>query len=129
LFAFLATNQKIIVASNDINIDPVGTCVGIGGSRIKPILKELGDEKIDVIAWSESPEVLVRGALKPAQIESIEIIGGKVARVILDDEQRSRAIGVMGQNITLASRLVGMDIQLVQKQSSSSADLEFSENN
>lgn len=102
---------KIVVASNDLNIDPVGTCVGVGGSRIKPILKELGNEKIDIIGWSSSAEMLVKNALKPAQIDSVEIIGS-VAHVALSDDQRSLAIGKMGQNIVLASRIAGVDVQL-----------------
>jgi N utilization substance protein A len=109
--------SKVMVVSHDLNIDPVGTCVGIGGSRIQPILKELENEKIDVVAWSPVLETLVKGALKPAKIDSVEIVdGGKVARVFLDDDQRSLAIGKMGQNIALASRLCDMDIQLVQRQ-------------
>lgn len=123
---------KMIVSSSDLNIDPVGTCVGVGGSRIKPILKELENEKIDVIAWNDSLEILIRGALKPAQVESIEIIkNGKEARVLVEDDQRSLAIGKMGQNIVLASRLVGVDIQLVQKQTSGKTDsleIDFNEN-
>ena len=108
---------KMVVTSNDINIDPVGTCVGVGGSRIKPILKELGSEKIDVIPWTESKEMLVKQALKPAQIDRIELVDNDtVARVWLDEDQRALAIGRMGQNISLASRLTGVDIQLVQKE-------------
>jgi N utilization substance protein A len=106
--------SKIIVTSNDSNIDPVGTCVGVGGSRIKPILKELGVEKIDVIPFSDSADTLVAQALKPAQIDRVEV-DGSVARVWLDDSQRSLAIGKMGQNISLASQLTGYDIQLVQQ--------------
>ena len=107
--------SKIIVTSNDSNIDPVGTCVGVGGSRIKPILKEIGGEKIDVIPWSESRETLVKNALKPAQVDRVEVDEG-VARVWLDEDQRALAIGRMGQNISLASKLVGIDIQLVQNE-------------
>jgi N utilization substance protein A len=103
---------KVAVVSHDSNIDPVGTCVGVGGVRIKPILKELGGEKIDIISWSDSPEVLVRGALKPAEIKRVGIEGSD-ARVWLDDDQRSLAIGKMGQNIALASRLTGFNIHLV----------------
>ena len=106
---------KIVVTSNDPNIDPVGTCVGVGGSRIKPILKELGSEKIDIIPWTESKEQLIRQALKPAQVDRIELgDGDAVAKVWLGDDQRALAIGRMGQNISLASRLTGVDIQLVQ---------------
>ena len=108
---------KMVVSSNDINIDPVGTCVGVGGSRIKPILKELGAEKIDVIPWTESQEMLIKQSLKPAQIDRIELVDNdKVAKVWLGEDQRALAIGRMGQNISLASRLTGVDIQLVQKE-------------
>ncbi len=107
--------SKIVVASNDKNIDPVGTCVGVGGGRIMPIRKELAGEKIDVIPWGESREVLVQNALKPAVVNRVEIVdGGARALVWLDEDQRSLAIGKMGQNIALASRLVGMDIQIMQ---------------
>jgi len=105
--------SKIAVSSNDSNIDPVGTCVGVGGGRIKPILKELGTEKIDVIAWSDDLEKLVKDSLKPAEIDRVELIDGKAAKVWLNEDQRSLAIGKMGQNIALASRLTGVDIQLV----------------
>ena len=108
---------KVAVSSNDSNIDPVGTCVGVGGVRIKPILKELGIEKVDIIAWTENQEVLVKNALKPAEINRVELsVNEKVVRVWLDDDQRSLAIGKMGQNITLASQLVGVQIELVQTQ-------------
>lgn len=105
--------SKVIVFSNDKNIDPVGTCVGVGGSRIKPILKELGGERIDVIASSESLEQLIKNALKPAIINRVEVTG-PVAYVWLDEDQRSVAIGKMGQNIALASRLAGIEIKLAE---------------
>jgi N utilization substance protein A len=108
---------KMAVISNDSNIDPVGTCVGVGGSRIKPILKELGTEKIDVIVWSDNLETLVKDALKPAEINRVEM-DDNVAQVWLDEDQRSLAIGKMGQNIALASRLTGVNIQLVQSSGS-----------
>jgi len=108
---------KVAVSSNDSNIDPVGTCVGVGGVRIKPILKELGTEKVDIIAWTDNQEVLVKNALKPAEINRVELSANdKIARVWLDDDQRSLAIGKMGQNITLASQLAGVQIELVQTQ-------------
>lgn len=115
---------KMLVASNDPNIDPVGTCVGVGGSRIKPILKELGSEKIDVIPWTESKEHLIKQALKPAQIDRVELADNdKVARVWLDEDQRALAIGKMGQNISLASRLTGVDIQLVQNEANGAKEM------
>jgi N utilization substance protein A len=120
--------SKVVVISNDVNIDPVGTCVGVGGVRIKPILKELGGEKIDVLSWSDSAEVMVKNALKPAIVNNVEIKDGK-AYVWVDEDQRSLAIGKGGQNISLAARLVGMDINLVQEQkrASNEPDLLFDE--
>ncbi|MCL4379884.1 transcription termination factor NusA [Candidatus Dependentiae bacterium] len=105
--------SKVVVASTDNNIDPVGTCVGIGGARIKPILKELGTEKIDIIEYSASREEFVAQCLKPAEINRVEIIDNARARVWLNEDQRSLAIGKMGKNITLASQLTGLEIELV----------------
>ncbi len=102
---------KIVVVSNDRNVDPVGTCIGFGGSRIKPILKELGGERIDVLPFIDSVEDSVRNALKPAEIGKVLVANGLV-RVWLDDDQRSLAIGKMGKNILLASKLIGMNIEL-----------------
>ena len=113
---------KVAVSSNDSNIDPVGTCVGVGGVRIKPILKELGNEKIDIVSWTEDAEALIRSSLKPAEINRVELSDdGDSARVWLDDDQRSLAIGKMGQNITLAAQLTDVNIELVQ---SDTKDLE-----
>lgn len=108
--------SKIAVVSNDPNIDPVGTCVGVGGARIKPILKELGGEKIDVIPWTEMKELFVKNALKPAEINRVELVDEENAQVWLDEDQRSLAIGRKGQNISLASRLTGVKIHLVQNE-------------
>ena len=112
--------SKVAVCSHDRNIDPVGTCVGVGGGRIKPILKELGSEKIDIFAWSESLELLIKNALKPAKIDRVELSNdNKTAYVTLDEDQRSLAIGKGGQNIALASRLTGVSIQLVKREGAS----------
>lgn len=113
--------SKIAVVSHDKNIDPVGTCVGVGGSRIKPILKELGTEKIDIIAWSDNVENLVKDALKPAEVSRVDLIDAQTAQVWVDEDQRSLAIGKMGQNIALASRLTGINIQLMQPNMSTTA--------
>ena len=109
--------SKIIVASNDANIDPVGTCVGVGGGRIKPILKELFTEKIDVISWVNSKEELVKNALRPAEINRVEIVDGQ-ASVWLSEDQRAFAIGKMGQNISLAAQLLDVNIHLISSGSS-----------
>ena len=105
--------SKIIVAQNDPNIDPVGTCIGVGGSRIKPILKELNGEKIDVFSWGHSKEELIGLALRPAEINKVEIQDEHKARVWVSEDQRALAIGKMGQNISLACELLKMEIELV----------------
>ncbi len=112
--------SKVVVSSNDKNIDPVGTCVGVGGGRIKPILRELGAEKIDIISFSLDVEKFVKDSLKPAVVNRVEIVGD-VARVWVDEEQRSVAIGKMGKNISLASQLTGFQIELVKEDESQQA--------
>jgi N utilization substance protein A len=116
---------KVAVVSHDKNIDPVGTCVGVGGVRIKPILKELGGEKIDVIPWRESIEDMIADALKPAAVGRVEVIDSSSAQVWLDEDQRSLAIGKMGQNIALASQLVGLNINLVQGDKARGHDIDL----
>lgn len=106
--------SKVLLISHDKNIDPVGTCIGVGGARIKPILRELGQEKIDVIKAGFSQEDVVRDSLKPAVVNRVELIGGTEAQVYLDDDQRSIAIGKGGQNIALASQLAGIAIHLAK---------------
>ena len=109
--------SKVLVASHDKNIDPVGACIGFGGVRIKPILRELGTEKIDVIGVKDSTQELIEEALKPAKVNKVEILDDKVAHVWLDADQRSLAIGKMGQNIALACQLTGYQITLMGKES------------
>lgn len=104
--------SKVAVSSHDSNVDPVGTCVGVGGARIKPILRELEGEKIDIVQWNDSIEKFVQDALKPAKVNRVEVLDDKVAKVWLDEDQRSIAIGKMGQNISLASRLTGVNIDI-----------------
>lgn len=111
---------KIIVTSRDRNIDPVGTCVGVAGSRIKPILHELHGEKIDVIGWSEVLELRVKNALKPAIIDRILLSPDeKTAEVWLAEDQRALAIGKNGKNIALVAQLTGVTVQLMSSESSS----------
>ncbi len=123
---------KVVVSSNRSEVDPVGTCVGVEGVRIKPILKELDGEKIDLIATTESLETLVKHALKPAEIDKVEMTSEGKAMVWLAQDQRSLAIGRMGRNIALASQLTGVDIQLQEAQSASQeapsfADMQIAE--
>lgn len=108
--------SKVAVFSHDRNIDPVGTCVGVGGSRIKPILKELGGETIDVFLWSDVLPLFVKNSLKPAVIDRVEMgADNTIARVWLNEDQRPFAIGKSGQNILLASQITGVSIQLVRE--------------
>ena len=107
---------KIAVYSNDKRIDAVGACVGMKGMRIQAIVKELNNEKIDIINWSSEPEIFITRALSPAKPKRIAI-DEEERKVIalLDDDQISLAIGKGGQNRRLAVRLTGYDIQTVKE--------------
>lgn len=114
---------KIAVYSHDRNIDPVGTCVGVGGGRIKPVLKELGSEKIDIFPWTDSLEILIKNALKPAKINGVRLNeDNTIAYIYLDEDQRSIAIGKGGQNIALAARMTGINIQLMRENETKDTD-------
>jgi transcription termination/antitermination protein NusA len=105
---------KVAVASFDDKVDPVGACVGVRGSRIKNIVDELGGEKIDIVRWNESSQVLVANALMPAKVSEIALCFelGR-ATVVVDEEQLSLAIGKHGQNVRLAARLTNWDIDIL----------------
>jgi N utilization substance protein A len=105
---------KIAVESTDSKVDPVGACVGIRGSRIRNIVDELGGEKIDIVKWSDSSQVLIANALMPAKVSEIAICFelGK-ATVVVAEDQLSLAIGKHGQNVRLAARLTGWDIDIL----------------
>jgi N utilization substance protein A len=108
---------KIAVYSNDIRIDAVGACVGMKGMRIQAIVKELNNEKIDIINWSSEPEVFITRALSPAKPIRIAIDEEERSVIaVLDDEQISLAIGKGGQNRRLASRLTNYEIQTVREE-------------
>lgn len=107
---------KVACESMDAKVDPIGACVGVRGSRIKNVLDELNGEKVDIIRWSDSPEVLIVNALKPAQINSITLYEKeKKALVVVDDDQLSLAIGKKGANVRLASKLAGWDIDILSE--------------
>ncbi len=105
---------KVAVASMDDKVDPVGACVGVRGSRIKNIVEELGGEKIDIVRWNESSQVLITNALMPARVSEIALCFelGR-ATVVADEDQLSLAIGKHGQNVRLAARLTGWDIDIL----------------
>lgn len=107
------SRTKIAVWSNNPDVDPVGACVGVNGSRVNAIVDELRGEKIDIINWSEDPAVLIENALNPAKVVSVDVdIEGKCASVIVPDYQLSLAIGKEGQNARLAARLTGYKIDI-----------------
>jgi len=109
---------KIAVWSNDSKVDPVGACVGLRGARVKNIVRELNNEKVDIIRWSEDPREFVKEALKPAEIRSITVDeAAKVVNVTVDEIDLSKAIGRKGQNARLTSRLMGWDVQVRRDES------------
>ncbi len=109
---------KISVWSDDERIDPVGACVGLRGARVKNIVKELNNEKVDIIPWSDDLNEFVTEALKPARINSININEAeKIINVTVDEEDLSKAIGRRGQNARLTSRLLGWDVQVRKDES------------
>ncbi|KKR97345.1 MAG: Transcription termination factor NusA [candidate division TM6 bacterium GW2011_GWE2_41_16] len=114
---------KVLVVSHDKNIDSVGTCIGVGGARIKPILKELGNEKVDVVGFADTIEELVAGALKPAVVEHVKIVAPDMVDVTVAPDQRSVAIGKGGNNISLASQLTGLKINIADKTNTESLEL------
>lgn len=109
---------KIAVTSNERDVDPVGACVGMKGSRVQSIIKELRGEKIDIIEWSDEPSVFAANALSPAKVSQVRItdIEKRKMHVIVGEDQLSLAIGKKGQNVRLATRLVGWDIDIVSEE-------------
>ena len=104
---------KIAVSSIDLKVDAVGACVGVRGSRIRNIVDELGGEKIDIVRWNESSQVLISNALKPAEVrETFLCFELGRATVLVEEDQLSLAIGKRGQNVRLAARLTGWDIDI-----------------
>jgi N utilization substance protein A len=119
---------KIAVDSYDERIDPVGACVGMKGSRIHGIVRELGNENIDVIHYTANTELFVKRALAPAKVNKVVLDdAAKKANVYLDLEEVSRAIGRGGQNIKLAGMLTGFDIDVMRELNSEDDDVELSE--
>ena len=104
---------KIAVHSRDESIDPVGSCVGLKGSRVQAVVSELGGERIDIVPWHPEPEVFARRALAPARVAKVVSDAARqVVTAIVDEDQLSLAIGRNGQNVRLASQLIGWQIDL-----------------
>lgn len=118
---------KIAVSTNDLNVDPVGACVGKQGARIQNVIQQLDGEKIDVIPYDEDPHVFIANALTPSKVSKIIILDSakREALAIVDDEEFSIAIGKQGLNVRLANRLVDWNIDV--KTESQAAELDLSE--
>ncbi|RZP26732.1 transcription termination factor NusA, partial [bacterium] len=105
---------KVAVHSNERDIDPVGSCVGMKGTRVQAIIRELRGEKIDIVEWSEDPIVFISNAVSPAKIQRVTIIDAteRVVEIVVEDSQLSLAIGKKGQNVRLAAKLTGWRIDI-----------------
>jgi transcription termination/antitermination protein NusA len=106
--------SKVAVSSTDQRIDCVGACVGVRGNRIKNIVDELSGERIDIVRWNDDPQVLIPNALQPAEVEQVllcDMLGRAI--VLVREDQLSLAIGRRGQNVRLASKLCGWDIEIM----------------
>jgi N utilization substance protein A len=109
---------KIAVFTSEENIDPIGSCVGQRGARVQTVISELGGEKIDIIQWNSEPKVFIANSLSPAGISKIDIDEEtKTARVMVNEDQLSLAIGRGGQNARLAAKLTGWKIDIVSPSS------------
>jgi len=106
------SRTKIAVASKVEGIDPVGSCVGQRGTRVMAVNNELGNEKLDIIEWSDKPEKYIANSLSPAKVQSVEILPRREVKVYVPDDQLSLAIGKGGQNVRLAARLTGWKIDV-----------------
>jgi N utilization substance protein A len=105
---------KVAVYSRERDVDPVGACVGMKGTRVQAIIRELRGEKIDIVEWSDDPVVFVTNALSPAKVQRVTIVdeGDRVMEVVVEDKQLSLAIGKKGQNVRLAAKLTGWRIDI-----------------
>jgi transcription termination/antitermination protein NusA len=115
------SRTKIAVASSVEGIDPVGACVGQRGTRVMAVSNELGQEKIDIIEWSEDPARFIASSLSPAAVEEVEILPDHQAKVTVPDDQLSLAIGRAGQNVRLAVKLSGWKIDVRGKNAPTAA--------
>jgi N utilization substance protein A len=105
---------KVAVFSRERDVDPVGACVGMKGTRVQSIIRELRGEKIDIVEWSDDPVLFVTNALSPAKVQRVSIVDDheRVMEVIVEDKQLSLAIGKKGQNVRLAAKLTGWRIDI-----------------
>lgn len=107
------SRSKIAVYSHDENVDPVGACVGVNGSRVNNVVEDLNGEKIDIICWDENPAIFIKNALSPSEVIAVDVdLNEKSAFVVVPDYQLSLAIGKKGQNARLAAKLTGYKIDI-----------------
>lgn len=119
------SRSKIAVHSNDEEVDPMGACVGPKGVRVQSIVNELKNEKIDIIKWSKNPEEFIANSLSPAKVLSVVVDeDSKSAKVVVDDNQLSLAIGKEGQNVRLAAKLTNWKIDIKSKSQKQAQDEE-----
>jgi N utilization substance protein A len=104
----------VAVYSRERDVDPVGACVGMKGTRVQSIIRELRGEKIDIVEWSDDPILFVTNAISPAKVQRVSIVDDaeKVMEVVVEDKQLSLAIGKKGQNVRLAAKLTGWKIDI-----------------
>jgi N utilization substance protein A len=109
---------KVAVYSANEKIDPVGACVGVRGARVKNIVRELNNEKVDIIRWYEDPKEFIKEAMKPTRIKSVELDErSHTIRLSIDKEELALAIGKRGQNARLTSRLIGWELEIAEDRS------------
>ena len=122
------SRAKIAVVSHDKRVDPIGTCVGVRGSRVNAVTNELAGERVDIVLWSEDPAQFVIGALAPANVQSIVVDEERHAMdVVVDEENLAIAIGRGGQNVRLASEMTGWRINIMTAEESASKQAEESD--
>lgn len=108
------SRAKIAVKSNDQRVDPIGTCVGMRGSRVQAVISELAGERVDIVLWSDDPATFIINALAPAEISSIMVDEEKHSMdIVVDDDNLAQAIGRGGQNVRLASELTGWELNIM----------------
>jgi transcription termination/antitermination protein NusA len=122
------SRAKIAVVSHDRRVDPIGTCVGVRGSRVTAVTNELAGERVDIVLWSDDPAQFVIGALAPANVASIVVDEERHRmEVVVDEENLAIAIGRGGQNVRLASKLTGWDIEIMSAEESQAKNAQESQ--
>jgi N utilization substance protein A len=118
------SRTKIAVFSDEVGVDPIGSCVGQKGTRVQSIIDELGGEKIDIIEWNENPEKFITAALAPAKVLGVTLFEEEArAETLVPADQLSLAIGKRGQNVRLAAKLTGWKLDVIGDTPAESSEL------